>query len=83
MSTTTNLRLHFGVLAPRLASQLADAGLTADEAELEECQDSADKIVILYLRGILTRTEARKARERIGKKLFRAATPDAPQGAER
>jgi hypothetical protein len=61
--------IHLGALAPTLTQQFADAGVRMNPTLLAHWQKDQDAIARLAVRGLLSDTEARKARERLCKKI--------------
>lgn len=71
MAETAETRMHirFGGLAPLLKKQLADQKLTADPKELESIQRSADSILWLACRRVLTDSQKNACHRKLVKQL--------------
>ena len=61
------LRLAFGAFSPKLKEQLQGYGLQKNE--IERFQRRADEVTGLLIAGILTDTEAHRARKRLIKMI--------------
>lgn len=72
------LRLRFGALSPPLKAQLiGQAKLRPDELRI--CQEAADAISDLHVTGMLTTGEAKRARQRLFKRICKSAIPATKQ----
>lgn len=69
------LGITFGALAPKVAGQLKKQKLTAAPLDIERAQANADAVTRLLIRGVLSDSEARKARQRILKRLLANVKP--------
>ncbi len=63
------MNIRFGGIAPLLKKQLADQGLTADSKELESIQRSADSILWLSCRRVLTESQKNACHRKLMKQL--------------
>lgn len=61
--------VSFGAMAPPLAEQLAEVLGERSHPNLPQHQKDADAIARLAVRGVLTETEAHRARKRLMKRL--------------
>jgi hypothetical protein len=68
--------IHYGAMAPPLVEQLEGQGLVfKDAAKGDALQGDAGAITRLFVRGILTDSEAHKARGRLQKRIVEAVVP--------
>jgi hypothetical protein len=58
----------FGAMADPLRKQLEMTGI--DAGTINHLQRDVDAVVRLHVRGLLTDSEANKARQRVAKKIF-------------
>ncbi len=64
------MQIILGPLADDLSEQFKKAGVEyVGKTSIELIQKSADAISLLYIRGYLSESEARKARERLMKEI--------------
>lgn len=82
MSTTTerSLSLNFGALAPALSDQVAEQGYSLPADEAGRFQKNHTAIVRLHIHGLLTDSEALKARRRLMKQVIAALSPTSSEG---
>jgi len=66
-----NVTVELGALAPPLASQLSEIGLSPEA--IDRLQRSADSIVLLSVQGIISESEAERARNRLVRAIAREA----------
>lgn len=71
-----DLEIHFGALVPSIAEQLAKAKLDAPPKDVLQWQKDADAIVRLNVRGLLTDSATRAARQKLVKKMAEAVNRD-------
>ena len=58
-------------MAPKLAEQIAAAGLTADKDGIAHCQKDADALTRLAVRGLLPDGAIRSGRKKLMKHITR------------
>lgn len=80
---TDRIFLHFAPLAPPLADQLAEQGVTLPTEDVEHFQHDADAVTRLYLRGLIPFSQAGKVRERLFNRILKTAPPSHPRSDER
>ena len=75
--STRNLHIQFGGLCPPIDEQLRDQALRLDMQPLARhmLQRDANEVTRLFVRGILTESEAHKARKRIMQIIKKQAAP--------
>lgn len=69
----SDLTLRFGTLAPALNHQLREQGVELDAKDVEHWERDIDAVNRLGVRGVLTLSEAERARRRIFKQVHKAA----------
>lgn len=70
-SPPKSIGIHFGVMSDKLSVQLAEFRIP--NKKLERMQREFDAINTLYIPGILTESEVKKARGRLMKDIVNAA----------
>jgi hypothetical protein len=77
-------QLQFGALAPPIEEQLRDQGLRLDLTPLSRqfLQQDADDVSRLYVRGLLTKAESDRVRNRLVKKIAKHLQPINPATEE-
>lgn len=61
--------LRYGAAAPALWVQLEHLGYNLPEEDVAQLQNDADAITRLVIRGMLTKVEAKRARDRLHKRI--------------
>jgi hypothetical protein len=64
--------IHFGALCAPIVQQLLEQEVTAIPDNINQLQDYANSITMLYIHGILTELETHNARKRLMKKIHKA-----------
>jgi len=64
--------IHFGALCAPIVQQLLEQEVTAIPDNINQLQDYANSITMLYIHGILTELETHNARKRLMKKINKA-----------
>ena len=64
--------IHFGALCAPIVQQLLEQEVTAIPDNINQLQDYANSITMLFVNGFLTRGEAHNARNRLMKKIHKA-----------
>lgn len=80
--STKKVGISFGALAPPLIEQLHEQGLTMDAKDASALSNDIDAVNRLYLRNVITETEAKQARRRIMKKITAKVSSDQPKEHE-
>jgi hypothetical protein len=67
--------LVYGAFASKIQIQLRRLGYRLKQGEASASQRDADAILRLYLRGVLTEAETKKARQRLNKAIVTNIVP--------
>lgn len=70
------LGISFGALAPKIADQLREQGVTAPKDIIIQAQKDTDAIARLSVRGMLSDAATQSARRRVLKFLLARATKE-------
>ena len=65
------ISVHFGALCPSIAEQLIEQGVVTIPDEINHFQKDADATTRLLIRGLLTDSQTRSARQKLINKIVR------------